>query len=205
MRCFPELEAAKRRIDAGEPFEKVAKEVSRNARTAALGGELPRFSLANTGIPDTFKQVSFMLKEGEVSNIVQSEGAYHLIKLEQKFPPRAVKYETVRDGLKEIAYGEWEGSTLAEMQAEDPELFARRQLQKWTVAPPGGESYISVQKRMQRWYDQLPENTVAVAHGGTARALMVVLGIETPESAADLTIEQGAVYVFAEGGLNRYG
>jgi len=98
-----ELEAAKRRIDAGEPFEKVAKEVSRNARTAPLGGELPRFSLARTGIPDTFKQVAFMLKEGEVSNIVQSDGAYHLIKLEQKFPPRAVKFETVRDGLKEKA------------------------------------------------------------------------------------------------------
>jgi probable phosphoglycerate mutase len=108
------------------------------------------------------------------------------------------------DRLREIAYGEWEGWTLAEMQAKAPELFARRQLQKWTVAPPGGESYISVQKRMQSWYDQLPENTVAVAHGGTARALMVALGIETPESAAELTIEQGAVYVFAERGLNRY-
>jgi len=34
-------------------------------------------------------------------------------------------------------------------------------------------------------------DTVAVAHGGTARALMVALGIETPNSAADLTIEQG--------------
>jgi parvulin-like peptidyl-prolyl isomerase len=94
-----DLEQAKRRINAGEPFEKVAKEVSRNARTAALGGELPRFGLAHTGIPDTFKQVAFMLKEGEVSNIVQADGAYHLIKLEQKFPPRAVKYETVREAL----------------------------------------------------------------------------------------------------------
>jgi hypothetical protein len=94
-----ELEAAKRRIDAGEPFDKVAKEVSRNARTAPLGGELPRFSLAHTGIPDTFKQVAFTLKEGEVSNIVQSEGAYHLVKLEQKFPPRAVKFEQVREQL----------------------------------------------------------------------------------------------------------
>jgi parvulin-like peptidyl-prolyl isomerase len=97
------LEAAKRRIDAGEPFEKVAKEVSSNARTAALGGELPRFSLARTGIPDTFKQVAFNLKEGEVSNIVESDGAYHLIKLEQKFAPRAVKYETVRDALQQKA------------------------------------------------------------------------------------------------------
>ena len=45
-------------------------------------------------------------------------------------------------------------------------------------------------------------DTVAVAHGGTARALMVALGIETPESAADLFIEQGAVYVFRDGGLH---
>jgi probable phosphoglycerate mutase len=57
---------------------------------------------------------------------------------------------------------------------------------------------------MQSWYDQLREDTVAVAHGGTARALMVALGIETPLTAADLTIEQGAVYVFGESGLNKY-
>ena len=30
---------------------------------------------------------------------------------------------------------------------------------------------------------------------------MVALGIETPDSAADLLIEQGAVYVFRDGGL----
>jgi hypothetical protein len=98
-----ELELAKRRIDAGEPFEKVAKETSRNPRTAPLGGELPRFALAHTGIPDAFKQIAFTLKEGEVSNIVQSEGAYHLIKLEQKFAPRAVKFENVREALQQKA------------------------------------------------------------------------------------------------------
>src|SRR5207244_208564 len=37
-----------------------------------------------------------------------------------------------------------------------------------------------------------------------ARALMVALGIETPKSAADLLIEQGAVYVFCDGGLRKY-
>jgi len=108
------------------------------------------------------------------------------------------------DRLREIAYGQWEGSTLAEMQVADPELFARRQLDKWTVSPPGGESYVAVQARVQSWYDSLREDTVAVAHGGTARALMVALGIETPLTAADLAIEQGAVYVFGEGGLNKY-
>jgi probable phosphoglycerate mutase len=57
---------------------------------------------------------------------------------------------------------------------------------------------------MRDWYDQLKADTVAVAHGGTARALMVALGIETPDSAADLTIEQGAVYVFGAGGAEKY-
>jgi broad specificity phosphatase PhoE len=108
------------------------------------------------------------------------------------------------DRLREIGYGHWEGSTLAQMQVSDPEVFARRQIDKWTVSPPGGESYASVQIRMRDWYDSLLADTVAVAHGGTARALMVTLGIETPASAADLTIEQGAVYVFGDGGLSKY-
>jgi broad specificity phosphatase PhoE len=110
----------------------------------------------------------------------------------------------VDDRLREIGYGQWEGATLAEAQAQDPDLFARRQAEKWTVAPPGGETYVSVQARMADWYRELAADTVAVAHGGTARALMVALGFETPGSGADLAIEQGAVYVFSDGRLAKY-
>jgi broad specificity phosphatase PhoE len=110
----------------------------------------------------------------------------------------------IDDRLREIAYGEWEGSTLAEMQAKDPDLFARRQAEKWTVAPPGGETYVAVQARAADWYRDLKADTVAVAHGGTARALMVALGFKTSEAAADLGIEQGAVYVFGDNGLAKY-
>jgi broad specificity phosphatase PhoE len=110
----------------------------------------------------------------------------------------------IDDRLREIGYGEWEGSTLAEMQAKDPDLFARRQIEKWTVAPPAGETYVSVQARMADWYRGLTGDTVVAAHGGTLRALMVALGLETPESAADLPIEQGVVYVFRDGGLAKY-
>jgi probable phosphoglycerate mutase len=108
------------------------------------------------------------------------------------------------DRLREIGYGQWEGSTLAEMQAADPVFFARRLADKWRVAPEGGETYEAVQRRMRDWYQQVPRDTVVVAHGGTARALMVALGIETPESASDLPIAQGAVYVFGGGGLKKY-
>jgi broad specificity phosphatase PhoE len=108
------------------------------------------------------------------------------------------------DRLREIGYGHWEGSTLAQMQASDPELFATREIDKWGVPPPDGESYAAVTIRMRDWYQSVQGDTVAVAHGGTARALMVALGIETPSSAIDLAIEQGAVYVFRDGGLTKY-
>jgi probable phosphoglycerate mutase len=116
-------------------------------------------------------------------------------------PPLAY---AVDDRLREIAYGRWEGSTQSQMQASDPELFATRALDKWGVPPPGGESYAAVTQRMRDWYDSLTGDTVAVAHGGTARALLVALGIETPDGAADLTIEQGVVYVFADGECTKH-
>jgi probable phosphoglycerate mutase len=108
------------------------------------------------------------------------------------------------DRLREIGYGKWEGFTLAEMQAADPVFFARRVTDKWRVAPEGGETYEAVQRRMSEWYGQVNIDTVVVAHGGTARALMVTLGFETPESAADLPIAQGAVYMFSDGKLRKY-
>jgi probable phosphoglycerate mutase len=108
------------------------------------------------------------------------------------------------DRLREIGYGVWEGLTLAESEAADPEIYARRLADKWTVGPAGGETYADVQVRVRAWYDQLRTDTVAVAHGGTCRALMVSLGLETPASAAELYIEQGAVYVFRDGRLEKY-
>jgi broad specificity phosphatase PhoE len=135
------------------------------------------------------------------SPLGRARSTMELVRGALKLPPHDY---AIDDRLREIGYGEWEGSTLVQMQARDPEVFARRQVEKWTVSPPGGETYAAVQMRMRDWYDQLAVDSVAVAHGGTARALMVTLGIETPASAADLTIEQGAVYVFRDGRLRKY-
>ena len=135
------------------------------------------------------------------SPLGRARSTMELVRGTLKLPPDDY---AIDERLREIAYGDWEGSTLAQMRAADPEVFARRQAGKWTVPPPGGESYAEVQARVSDWYRQVEADTVAVAHGGTARALMVALGIETSDSAADLTIEQGAVYVFADGGLRKY-
>jgi probable phosphoglycerate mutase len=116
-------------------------------------------------------------------------------------PPHGYQID---DRLREIGYGHWEGSTLVEMEQSHPELFAQRLADKWGVPPPGGESYASVTMRMRDWYDSLLQDTVVVSHGGSARALMVALDAETPVRAADIYIEQGVVYVFWGGKVEKH-
>ena len=163
-------------------------------RQAASAGAI----LAGLFVRDGRSEASL---EFVASPLIRARSTMELVRGSLSLPP--VPY-AIDARLREIGYGQWEGATLAQMQVEDPDLFARRQTEKWTVSPPGGESYVEVQARVNDWYRQLTADTVAVAHGGTARALMVALGLETPDSAADLTIEQGAVYVFGDGGLEKY-
>jgi parvulin-like peptidyl-prolyl isomerase len=95
-----EIQEARRRVEGGEPFDKVAREMSRNERTKALGGELPAFSAATAAYPQTFKDAAFALKPGEMSDAIQAEGAFHLLKLDQRIPPTAVKFEDVKDSIR---------------------------------------------------------------------------------------------------------
>jgi parvulin-like peptidyl-prolyl isomerase len=96
-----EIQEAKRRLEAGEPFAKVATELSRNPGTRRVGGELPPFNLQTQGLPQAFKDAAWALKkEGDISDIVSAEGGYHLILLEKRNAPKAVKFEDVKDSLR---------------------------------------------------------------------------------------------------------
>ena len=101
------------------------------------------------------------------SPLIRARATMELVRGELKLPRDGYALD---DRLREIGYGMWEGSTLPEMQLRDPDLYAKRQTGKWTVSPPGGESYVEVQARMTDWYASVTSDTVAVAHGGTARA-----------------------------------
>jgi foldase protein PrsA len=95
-----EIGEAQRRLRAGEPFEQVARELSRSPQTRELGGELPVFSRQTPGLPDVFKETAFSLKEDEVSDPVQAENSYYLIKVEKRMAPKAVKFEDVKDAVR---------------------------------------------------------------------------------------------------------
>jgi probable phosphoglycerate mutase len=107
--------------------------------------------------------------------------------------------------LREIGFGEWEGLTFRDVRSRAPQALAARERNKWNFVPPGGESYAQVALRMREWYDALDGDTVVIAHGGTARALIGVLGIAPPAEAPSVDIGQGVVYRFANGSMSRYG
>jgi broad specificity phosphatase PhoE len=106
--------------------------------------------------------------------------------------------------LAEIAFGDWEGFTIAQLRTRDPQRTAAREHDKWHFVPPAGESYEMVSMRMREWYESLKHDTVAVAHGGTARGLIAHLGITKPAAAPLLDIAQGVVYVFEGDRLTRH-
>jgi len=111
----------------------------------------------------------------------------------------------VDERLAEIAFGDWEGLSYAQVMARDPDVVARRESNKWDFRPPGGESYTQVTARMRAWHETVVKDTVVAAHGGTARALVAHLGLAKPEDAVHYSIDQGVVYVFAGGAMARYG
>ena len=115
----------------------------------------------------------------------------------------ADRYE-IEPRLAEIAFGDWEGFTIAQLHSRDPQRIAAREHDKWHFVPPGGESYKTVSGRISEWYEGLTRDTVAVAHGGTARGLIAYLGIARPAAAPLVDIVQGVVYVFRGNSLTRY-
>jgi probable phosphoglycerate mutase len=124
-----------------------------------------------------------------------------LVRASLGLPPDSYRVE---GRLSEIAFGDWEGFTIAQLHMRDPQLIAAREQDKWHFVPPGGESYEAVSVRMREWHQSLTRDTVAVAHGGTARGLMAQLGIAKPAAAPLIDIAQGVVYVFEGDRLTRY-
>jgi broad specificity phosphatase PhoE len=110
----------------------------------------------------------------------------------------------IDERLVEIAYGDWEGLTLSEIETRTAGVLAQRDRDKWDFAPPGGESYRQLATRIGDWYASLTRDAVVAAHGGGVRALMTLFHILPEEEATHAQIEQGVVYVFSDGTMSRH-
>jgi broad specificity phosphatase PhoE len=107
--------------------------------------------------------------------------------------------------LKELTFGAWEGLTWSEVWARDPAGAKAREENKWSFAPPGGESYAMLVDRVAPWLEELDGETMLVAHGGVARVFFALIaGMPTTE-AASAPVWQGRALIFDKGGAEWVG
>jgi len=72
------------RIKRGENFAALAQRESEDASTSANGGDLGWFPRDAPLMPLAVVQTAFALSVGEVSQLVQSEAGYHIVKVEAR-------------------------------------------------------------------------------------------------------------------------
>ena len=90
----------------------------------------------------------------------------------------------LRDGLKEIDFGKWEGKTPVEVDREYHDEYVRWQSEPGWNAPPGGERAIDIARRSSRVIEEIetayPDgNVLVVAHKATIRIMLCsLLGID---------------------------
>lgn len=112
--------------------------------------------------------------------------------------------------LREVAFGEWEGLTWAEIGARYPQEWAAWQADPLDVAPPGGETLIQVTTRVRSVFEAIAERhsdqcVALVSHGGPLRALLcLALGLPpqahwrfqvAPASVSELCVCEGEAFV----------
>jgi len=90
-----EAKEIQERLKKGEDFAKVAKEKSKDP--SAEGGDLGFFGRGQMLKP--FEDAAFSLKEGEISNPVQTQFGWHIIKVEEKRTRALPTFDQVKDTI----------------------------------------------------------------------------------------------------------
>ena len=82
----------------------------------------------------------------------------------------------VEPGLRELAYGEWDGRAWDEIERSDSDRMARWMADWEREKPPGGETVAELEARVRRWEAGLSPNeaVLLLAHAGVVRALRVL-------------------------------
>lgn len=92
-----EAEAVLKRIQSGEDFAAVAREVSDDPVSAEEGGNL---GLIQRGqLEGAFEDTLFAMNEGEVRGPVQTDFGFHIIRLDSIKAPELPEFDEIRDEL----------------------------------------------------------------------------------------------------------
>lgn len=108
---------ASRRVQAGEDFAKVAREVSLDGITRDDGGDLGWFPKGMLSVPKEVEDAAFALQPGGVSGVVRSPYGYHIIQVLDRQTGRALQSD-VYQAMKQKAFDDWLQQQRAAAQIE---------------------------------------------------------------------------------------
>lgn len=95
----------KQKLDDGEDFEKLAKEYSKDTANAENGGDLGYFT--KSSMVEEFSEAAFNLKEGEISDPVETTYGFHIIKVNDKKDSPEKLEEEIKNSLNEQKYSDY--------------------------------------------------------------------------------------------------
>jgi parvulin-like peptidyl-prolyl isomerase len=121
------MAAIQAELEQGEDFAILATRYSQDD-SAGSGGDLGFFARGKMVAP--FEEAVFALEPGQVSGVVQTVFGLHLIKLEQRQPPRPVELDEAREQVRDYLLG------VKQRQAEEEEIQALRATAKIEILTP---------------------------------------------------------------------
>jgi peptidyl-prolyl cis-trans isomerase C len=89
---------------AGKDFAALAKEFSQDPGSAAQGGDLGFFAAAQMVPP--FSEAAFKLKNGAISDIVETQFGYHIIKVTGREPARTVPLAEAKPQIEQQLFAQ---------------------------------------------------------------------------------------------------
>lgn len=96
------IKEIQQKIKAGKDFSELAQKYSEDPGSKEQGGDLG-FFVRGEMVPE-FEKVAFSLPVGEVSDIVETDFGYHLLKCEEKKAKSKLTYGEVKEELQEYLY-----------------------------------------------------------------------------------------------------
>ena len=132
------------------------------------------------------------------SPLSRARETMEIIRSEMGLDPET--YQT-DDRLTEISYGDFEGSTQAEIKARDRALYYERKNNMWDFRPKNGESQADVTGRVKEWISSLEDDQkyVVTAHGAVGRVVRHLAAGVAKEDLSRFSFPQDKFYRFFEG------
>jgi peptidyl-prolyl cis-trans isomerase C len=90
-----------KRLQEGEDFTRLAREVSDDKATAALAGSLGAW-ITKDSVDPRFAAAAFALQPGELSGVVATKLGFHIIKMDKLMNEEQISFEDVKAKLMEM-------------------------------------------------------------------------------------------------------